>query len=163
MRRAAALLLVAGLVTIIPYGHLASAIFEMPTELPPSSDTPPAIREAPSAKPNDAAHDRPAIANLAEGDAIRPILPWEVLRLTGELDSRSWTVDLTSAQAEGAATLTIAYKAAVVVAPELSKLRVFVNDHAAIETPIAAPEDVGHLSVQLTAGLLHPGSNSHTY
>jgi hypothetical protein len=66
---------------------------------------------------------------------------------------------LTSAQVESAATLTIAYKAAVVVAPESSKLRVFVNDHSAIESLIAAPEGVSHLSVQLTPGLLHPGSN----
>jgi cellulose synthase operon protein B len=159
MRRVAALVLVAGLSMIIPHGHLASAIFEMPTELPPSSHTPPAIREAPPAKPRDAGHDQAAVPNLATGGAIRPVLPWDVLRLTGELDSRSWTVDLTSAQAESAATLTIAYKGAVVVAPESSKLRVFVNDHAAIESPIAAPEDVGHLSVQLTPGLLHPGSN----
>jgi hypothetical protein len=159
MSRVIALLLFAGLLMIIPYGHLASAIFEMPTELLPPSHTPPAIREAPPAKPGDAAHDRAAIANPVAGSAIRPILPWDVLRLTGELDSRSWTVDLTSAQAESATTLTIAYKGAVVVAPESSKLRVFVNDHEAIESPIAAPEDVGHLSVQLAPGLLHPGSN----
>jgi cellulose synthase operon protein B len=159
MRRAAALVLVAGLSMIIPHGHLASAIFEMPTELPPPSHTPPAIREAPPTKPGETAHDPAAVANVAAGGAIRPILPWDVLRLTGELDSRSWTVDLTSAQADSAAMLTIAYKGAVVVAPESSKLRVFVNDHAAIESPIAAPEDVGQLSVQLTPGLLHPGPN----
>jgi cellulose synthase operon protein B len=158
-RMATALVLAAGVFMIVPPAHLASAIFEMPTEPPPASHAPPAIREAPPAKPSDAAHDQAVVANPAAGGASRTILPWDVLRLTGELDSRSWTVDLTSAQAESAATLTIAYKAAVVVAPESSKLRVFVNDHAAIESPIAAPEDVGHLSVQLTPGLLHPGSN----
>jgi cellulose synthase operon protein B len=158
MRRVAALMLAASLLTIIPPGHVASAIFEMPTEPLPASRMPPAIREAPPAKPRDAAHDQAAAANLAGGE-IRPILPWDVLRLTGEVDSRSWTVDLTSAQAESAATLTIAYKGAVVVAPESSKLGVFVNDHAVIESPIAAPQDAGQLSVQLTPGLLHPGSN----
>jgi cellulose synthase operon protein B len=158
-RMTTAVVLTACLFTIVPPTQVASAIFEMPTEPPPASHTSPAIREAPPAKPSDAARDQAAVANLAAGGAIRPILPWDVLRLTGELDSRSWTVDLTSAQAESAATLTIAYKGGVVVAPESSKLRVFVNDHAAIEGPIAAPEDVGHLSVQLTPGLLHPGSN----
>jgi cellulose synthase operon protein B len=158
-RMTAALLLAAGLFTIAPPAHVASAIFEMPTEPPPAFHVPPTVPEVPAAKPSGVAHDQAAVANPVSGGASRPILPWDVLRLTGESDSRSWTVDLTSAQAESAAALTIAYKAAVVVAPESSKLRVFVNDHVAIESPIAAPENVGRLSAQLTPGLLHPGSN----
>jgi hypothetical protein len=156
-RVATALAVVASLFTIAPPAHVASAAFDMPTE-PPASRAAPAVRE-PSTLDPSAAHGPAAVANPTAGGASRPILPWDVLRLTGELDSRSWTIELTSAQAEGAAALTIAYKAAVVVAPESSKLRVFVNDHVAIESPIAAPEEVGHLSVQLTPGLLHPGSN----
>jgi cellulose synthase operon protein B len=113
----------------------------------------------PALEPSDAAHDQAAVPNPIVGGATRPILPWDILRLTGELDSRSWTVELTRAQAETAATLTIAYKAAVVVAPESSKLRVLLNDRTVIESPIAASADVGQLSVQLPSALLHPGSN----
>jgi cellulose synthase operon protein B len=159
MSRVTALMIFAILLTIIPHRYAASAIFEMPTQplLPPH--TPPGMQQAPLTKPGDAESDQTVVANQPTGGAIRPILPWDVLRLTGELDSRSWTVDLTSAQSESAATLTIAYKGAVFVAPESSKLRVFINDHAVIENSIAAPEDVGHLSMQLAPGLLRPGSN----
>jgi hypothetical protein len=158
-RTATAFVLAASLFAIVQPAHVASAIFEMPTEPSPASHTPPAIGEARPVKPSDAAHDQAEVANPVPGGAIRQILPWDVLRLTGELDSRSWTINLTGAQAESAATLTVAYKAAVVVAPESSKIRVFVNDHATIESPIEAPEEVGHFSAQLTPGLLHPGSN----
>ena len=91
--------------------------------------------------------------------AQRPILPGEVLRLNGELDSRSWDIDLTRGEADSAATLTIGYKSALVVAPETSRLRVFINDHLALESPISASESMGKLSSGLPPGLLRPGSN----
>jgi cellulose synthase operon protein B len=162
-RKATALALVACLFTIVPVARVASAVFDMSTERPAQTTTsPPAVQDSPAApasqEPSDAGRDTTGAPSSAAG-VIRPILPWDVLRLAGELDSRSWTVELTRAQAESGATLTVAYKAAIVVAPESSKLRVLVNDRIAIESPIAASEDVGQLSVQLPAGLLHSGSN----
>ena len=89
----------------------------------------------------------------------RPILPMEVLRLGGELDSRSWNINFTRGEADSPATLTIGYKSALVVAPESSRLRVFINDHPVLESPISAPESMRKLSVRLPVGLLHSGPN----
>src|SRR5450432_729865 len=93
------------------------------------------------------------------GAAQRPILPYETLRLSGEVDSRSWNLDLTKGESDSAATLTIGYKSAVVVAPESSRLRVLVNNRLALESPIAASENTGQLSIKLPPGLLHTGPN----
>ena len=155
--KAATLTLVACLFAIAPATRLTSATFDMSTEQPPPSPstTPGAIVAEPSA----VANDRPGVPGPTDDGAIRPILPADVLRLAGEVDSRSWTVELTRAQAESGATLTIAYKSAIVVAPESSKLRVLVNDRTAIESPISASQEPGLLSVRLPPDLLHPGSN----
>jgi hypothetical protein len=152
------------LVTLAPVGQVASAVFDMSTEEAGPKPAPllkpqdkPAI-DSPSGLPEASAPDKPPSTGNGVGIS-RYILPSDVLRFTGELDSRSWNVVLTKAQAEGAATLSLAYKAAIVVAPESSKVRVLVNDRVALENPIAASSDVASLSVRLPAALLHAGSN----
>jgi cellulose synthase operon protein B len=91
--------------------------------------------------------------------AQRAILPFAVLHLNGEVDSRSWNVDLTQVESKSQATLTIGYKSAVLVASESSRLRLLVNDRPVVEGPIAASERLGQLSVRLPVGLLRPGAN----
>ncbi len=124
-------------------------------------DSSPAI--APDAAPNTPA---PAIGSDpssappgGQQATLRPLLPEETLRLSGETASRSWDIDLTGGEAESPATLTLGYKSALVVAPETSRLRVFINDHLALESPISASESMGKLSTALPPGLLRPGPN----
>ena len=96
--------------------------------------SPPAI--GPEAAPKTEA---PAVGGGGVGSepvgsqvAQRAILPAEMLRLNGELDLRSWDIDLTRSEADSPATLTMGYKSALVVAPETSRLRVFLNDRLAL-------------------------------
>jgi cellulose synthase operon protein B len=146
------------------FGADGPALFDMSTEQSaPAPDRPsPSGRSPDSAIPAAEAPPAPSVS-LAEGGAPegtdRPILPYASLKLTGELDARAWTVNLTRAEAESPATLTIGYKAAVVVAPESSRLRVSVNDRVALDNPISASDHDGRLSVRLPAGLLRAGAN----
>ncbi|MBV9704988.1 MAG: cellulose biosynthesis cyclic di-GMP-binding regulatory protein BcsB, partial [Methylobacteriaceae bacterium] len=89
----------------------------------------------------------------------RPIVPYDKLRLEGEIDERSWSIYLTAEQAADQVVLNIGYANAVVVAPETSQLRVFINDRLVVERPIAAPEGVARISAPVPAGLLQPGAN----
>jgi hypothetical protein len=165
-RTAPTLLLVACLFMVFPVARSTSSVFDMSVEQPASTrrSTPPAAGEAPATNSEPAntqatEPDSSAYSRAVVDDVARPILPGDILRLTGELDSRSWNIALTQRQAESPATLTIGYKAAVVVASESSKIRVLVNDRLALEGPIAASEDIGQLSSQLPPGLLHSGTN----
>ena len=124
-------------------------------------DSSPAI--APDAAPNTPApaieSDPSSAPPGGQQATLRPLLPEETLRLSGETASRSWDIDLTGGEAESPATLTLGYKSALVVAPETSRLRVFINDHLALESPISASESMGKLSTALPPGLLRSGPN----
>ncbi|MFP5078545.1 cellulose biosynthesis cyclic di-GMP-binding regulatory protein BcsB [Rhizobium sp. YIM 134829] len=89
----------------------------------------------------------------------RFILSAGTLRLSGEQDQRSFTVTLTPEQAASAQSITLAYRNAVVVAPENSHLVLKVNNIKVGETPIAAPEDEAHVTLPLPTGVLRPGAN----
>ncbi|MEI2298665.1 cellulose biosynthesis cyclic di-GMP-binding regulatory protein BcsB [Ensifer sp. MJa1] len=89
----------------------------------------------------------------------RFIIPFSALSLTGEVDERAWSVYLTPAQAQSASALNFAYQNAIVVAPEVSMLSVFVNGELAGEGPIGSAEAATPLSYDLKPGLLHAGSN----
>jgi hypothetical protein len=129
-----------------------------PHDAAPPTDTLPVV--APSAAtPVQTAPAPSHVESATNPVAQRAILPFAVLRLSGEVDSRSWNVDLTRAESESRATLTIGYKSAVLVAPEYSRLRVLVNDRPVLESPIAASERSRKLSINLPAGVLRPGAN----
>jgi hypothetical protein len=130
--------------------HTAAAPADARPVIAPTAATP--VQTAPShVESADVIEKAPA--------AQRAILPFAVLRLSGEVDSRSWNVDLTRVESDSRATLTIGYKSAMLVAPEYSRLRVLVNDQLVLESPIAASERLGKLSINLPAGLLRPGAN----
>jgi hypothetical protein len=171
MRQAAAPLAIVAVLMAGLTGALAdSGAFDMSTERPsqpsqPRTAAPPAdsspfvapLATAPAQSPPSPLESVGAAGAVPA--AQRAILPSEVLRLNGEVDSRSWSVELTRDESESPATLTVGYKSAVVVAPESSRLRVLVNDRPVLEGPIAASEQLGRLSIKLPVGLLRPGSN----
>jgi hypothetical protein len=154
MRRATApLAVVAGLFAGLAGAVAEPGAFDMSTERPA---TPP-LAATPIPEPSPPRETANPVA--AAASAERAILPSEVLRLDGEVDSRSWNIYLTRGESESPATLTIGYKSAMVVAPESSRLRVLVNDRVALESPIAASERKAQLSIRLPNGLLRAGPN----
>jgi hypothetical protein len=82
------------------------------------------------------------------------------LRFTGESDSRSWTIELTAGEAQSATGLSIGYTNAVVVMPEVSRLRVIVNGETVSNTPISSAAGVSRVMAPLRQGLLKAGENS---
>ena len=140
----------------------APGLDAMPGRPPPPTapSAPPfSLGIAPDAEPP--APSRPTVTTDASPPSgfDRPIVPYDKLRLEGEIDERSWSVYLTAEQAADQAVLNIGYANAVVVAPETSQLRVFINDRLVVERPIAAPEGIGRISAPVPAGLLQPGAN----
>jgi cellulose synthase operon protein B len=137
-----------------------TSVFDMAPEQPstPGASTSlpaPATSSAPEPQPLV----KPVTSSNTSGVEHRAILPSDILRLSGEVDSRSWTVELTRQEADSPATLSVGYKSAVVVAPESSRLRVLVNDRLVLEGPISASAELGQLSIKLPVSLLRPGAN----
>ncbi|MFK8250176.1 cellulose biosynthesis cyclic di-GMP-binding regulatory protein BcsB [Ancylobacter terrae] len=123
--------------------------------LPPG--TPPALANPPAATPAPA-------AAAASGPGREPLpdrllVPDRRLVLEGEVDSRAWSIHLTREEAARQATLWVSYLNAVVVMPEVSRLRVMINGQAALETPIASSQAPARISAPLRAGLLRAGPN----
>lgn len=128
-----------------------------PATPPPAAPEPAQTAPAPASTPS--APSPPKVEQAMISALDRPILPFRHLVLEGEIDSRAWNVVLTGEQAAGAATLTLGYKASVMVAPETSRLTLFVNNQAVFDAPVAATDEVGKLSAELPAGLLKAGAN----
>ncbi|PRH89026.1 cellulose synthase BcsB subunit [Labrys okinawensis] len=89
----------------------------------------------------------------------RPLMPFRHLVLEGEVDSRAWYVVLTKNQVASPTTLTLGYKASVVVAPEASRLILSINNQTVFDSPITASDQTGKLSAELPANLLKAGPN----
>ena len=100
-----------------------------------------------------------ATATPAGGELVRYIIPQRTLRLAGENDQRSWSVFLTANEAAQQAELSVAYKNAIVVMPEASRLRVVINNAVVLETPLSSSDDFKTVSMALPAGLLRAGGN----
>ncbi len=98
-------------------------------------------------------------AGASPEPARRYIIPFGKLVLSGEYDKRSWSIYLTPEQAAAKTTLTLAYRNAIVVAPEVSNLRLTINGTQLANAPIAAPQDASGLTVEVPAGLLNAGMN----
>ncbi len=90
----------------------------------------------------------------------RPIVPERTLRLEGELDSRSWTVFLTAAEASRGGTLSLAFSNSVLVLPEGSRLSLYLNGREIMETAIDSPDRTKVVTLPVTPGLLRPGENT---
>ncbi|MCX8997921.1 cellulose biosynthesis cyclic di-GMP-binding regulatory protein BcsB [Rhizobiaceae bacterium BDR2-2] len=89
----------------------------------------------------------------------RYLLQAPKLRLQGEEPVQGWSFMLTPEQAAAETTLDIGYRNSVVIAPEASRLSVFINDVPVISQPPRGTEFDQRLTVALPAGVLRPGPN----
>ena len=101
-----------------------------------------------------------APATSAPAEFRRYLIPFREMILEGETQRRSWSVFLTAEEASAARKIHSAYQSAVVVAPELSRLRLLVNDVALFDIPIQSSDQVADLIADLPQGLLRPGANT---
>ncbi len=126
---------------------------------------------APAAAPEPAAQtveppraSEPATveASAAQPAALGPrhLLPEPSISLSGETARRRWSVFLTQAEVESAESLQIAYQSSILVAPEASSLRFVVNGQTVIDAPIASPEAVSEIAVEVPANVLQAGFNT---
>ncbi|TCR80071.1 cellulose biosynthesis cyclic di-GMP-binding regulatory protein BcsB [Rhizobium sp. BK376] len=152
-----------------------------PAAPPPAPASPaPAVAPRPQAQqaqqpaapppPPPAAQPRPApvipappaenTASVAKaGEFHRFLIPDADFSLGGELDRRTWTIYLTPEQARAPAKLNLAYQNAIVVAPEISKLSVMINNQKVGDVPIRSPDGPSQVGFAVPAGLLQAGSN----
>jgi Periplasmic protein TonB, links inner and outer membranes len=125
-----------------------------PQPVPPTT---PAQQDA----PRQADQPKPEEVEAAKTAAGRRYLvPEKSLRLSGESARRSWSVYLTPEQAASPAKLHLGYQNAIVVAPEISRLNVTINDVPILDNPIAFTDQVGDQVVTVPAGTLKAGANT---
>ncbi|MEO3385374.1 cellulose biosynthesis cyclic di-GMP-binding regulatory protein BcsB [Mesorhizobium sp. CAU 1741] len=132
--------------------------FDMSPERPPAETlSPPAAEQEPVAEPAPETGETPTAVPPA--DVRRHLLPDGALTLSGENPSRSWAIHLTAAQAVSAARLHLAFRNSVVVAPESSRLRVFLNNTLVIDRPVQAADGFVPIEVDVPPALLRSGRN----
>ncbi|MET0436503.1 MAG: cellulose biosynthesis cyclic di-GMP-binding regulatory protein BcsB [Devosia sp.] len=90
----------------------------------------------------------------------RYLVPGASLRLIGEEAKQGVVVYLTAAQAAAPATLNFGLLNALVVAPEISNLRVRINQTEIAATPIASSSGTTPVSIEVPAGVLRAGANT---
>lgn len=134
----------------------------VPAPAPPAPPPAPAPPPLPAATP-PTARPVPPMQTAKPGDFRRYIVPFSQLGLHGESDERTWSVYLTPEQAAAPAKFNFAYQNAVVVAPEISKLSVLVNNRVIGEKQISSPNGTSSVSFDIPPGLLQPGSNFVTF
>lgn len=141
----------------------AQAPFDMSTETPASSTAqPPTTPPSPAVQPAGTQPSGAAAATPSAGPHRRFLLPFANFVLSGEFSRRSWGVYLTPQEAASAAALTLAYRNAIVVAPEASRLRLSINGTRLVDAPVASAEKTTELAADIQPGLLHPGLNEIT-
>jgi hypothetical protein len=94
---------------------------------------------------------------------LRYLVPFKTLNLEGEIATRTWLIYLTPAEAAAARKFKYGYQNAIVVAPETSRLSVYVNDRLLGEQPVQSPGGVSERSFDLPKDLFRPGSNKITF
>ena len=134
----------------------AGAPFDMSKE---RASEPAAERETPSEQTPDAVPRVQAPAPVK----LRYLVPFPRLTLDGEVASRTWTIYLTPGQAASALTLNYGYRNAIFVAPETSRIAVYVNDTLISEQPVQSPNGISERSLDLPRDLLQPGVNKISF
>lgn len=174
MRRILLACLVA-IVVLVPWAcavvYAQPAPFDMSTERPPASASPPPPSSLPRATPVPGQEKQPLqspriepsppspAAIDASTDVGRYIIPAENLVLAGEYSRNAWTVYLTAEQAKAGDAITIAYQSAIVVAPEASDIVLSINNRRIGEEHISSPNETKSVRWSLPPGLLRAGSN----
>lgn len=129
----------------------------VPPTAVPAAPSPPTAPSPPPAPPAET-----EVAAPADGAWRRYLVAAPRLSLAGEIDRRRWSTYLTREEAGAPATFRLGYQNAILVAPEPSRLRVFVNDTLLIEEVVASSDAVKDLAVPVPDGLLRPGFNTLT-
>ncbi|MGH2340371.1 cellulose biosynthesis cyclic di-GMP-binding regulatory protein BcsB [Segnochrobactraceae bacterium EtOH-i3] len=89
----------------------------------------------------------------------RFVAPSSDRRLTGEIDSQTWTAYLSESEVAKPARFSVGFVNAVLVVPEVSRLRVYINGRAIMVTALSAPEQPVQVTAEVPAGVLVPGPN----
>jgi len=132
---------------------------EPPMAVPQAAPTATGAPRAP-APVVEASSPAPLSAAAAPAEPSRRyLIPFPELVLAGEYARRSWSIYLTQEQAAAKATLNLAYQNAIVVAPEISHLRLTINGTQVLATPIASSNSPSELAAQIPTGLLNAGMN----
>lgn len=124
--------------------------FDMAPERPPAETIVPDLPEEAPAEP---APTQPA------AEFHRLLLPAGSLTLPGENAARSWALHLTAAQAASPARLHLAYRNAVVVAPEGSRLQVRLNEVTVLDIPVRSADGLTDIVAELPENLMRAGRN----
>lgn len=124
----------------------------------PATPTPAAPQARQPAAPPQAAAPQAKLPEPAD-PTRRYLVPSGSLRLAGETEQRSWSIYLTAEQAAAPATLHLAYKNSIFVAPEVSNLRVTVNDVQLYGNRIASSDQASEQAVSVPPGVLKAGAN----
>nr|WP_292765935.1 cellulose biosynthesis cyclic di-GMP-binding regulatory protein BcsB [Mesorhizobium sp.] len=104
----------------------------------------------------------PQTVPVSTEPARRYIIPSPEFVLAGEHARRSWSIYLTPEQAASGASINLGYQNAIVVAPEISRLRVTLNGTRLIDSPVASPGTSSGLKADIPDGLLRAGLNDIT-
>lgn len=96
----------------------------------------------------------------ADSVVDRPIVPFRTLRLDGEIAYRTWSVFLSAAEAARGGTLSIAFTNSVLVLPEASRLRVFLNGRQIAQTAIDSPDRTKVIALPVSSDVLRAGENA---
>lgn len=141
-------------------GNRAASPFDEPD---PGIDLGPGLGSAqrPGAAPAAAADSRPAPVVLPPANPAidRFVVPSSDPRLTGEIDSQTWTVYLSESEIAKPARFSVGFVNAVLVVPEVSRLRVYINGRAIMVSALSAPETPTQVTADVPAGVLVPGPN----
>ncbi|WP_416067206.1 cellulose biosynthesis cyclic di-GMP-binding regulatory protein BcsB [Rhizobium sp. ZK1] len=129
----------------------------------PSPVPVPALPQTVAPQPPTPPPANPVAAAPQTGDSRRYIVPFSELGLVGEYDRKSWSIYLTTEQASAKARLTFTYQNAIVVAPEASKLTVFINNRLIGQRQVGSPDSPSAVSFEVPQGLLQPGANLVTF
>lgn len=152
-----------GIPMMVPSIGPGSAAPDPSVEAVPAIPAIPAPQAAPAPAPaSPAAPPVPVVTPAGEApgaEAFRYIVPFPKLRLAGESEQRSWTIFLTAREASAPARISVAYKNALVVMPEASRLRVLLNNQVALELPLASSDGFTTASADIPANALQPGAN----
>ncbi len=137
--------------------------FSVPNMVPsmraPAAPALPSVQAVPIVAPTPVAAPAAPAEPAPPAKLVRYIVPAKSLRFEGENDQRSWSVFLTAVEAGRKATLEVAYKNAILVMPEASRLRLLINGEVVLETPLASSEKFKSVTAEIPDGLLRPGAN----
>ncbi len=125
-----------------------------PFDMSPESDL-----RTPEAAPAQSTPDAIVPVEVAPAAFTRYVVPGPSIRLDGEESQAAVVVYLTEAQAAAPARFEFDFLNSLVVAPEISNLRVRINQTEISSSPLAASAAPASRSIEVPSGILRAGAN----